>query len=65
MGKTDGTIMPGEDVIVSSDKIKIAPDDEAGMGMFFVDEASVEHPLMRRITENLPPQTPVPCLGAH
>jgi hypothetical protein len=35
-GKTDGVITVDEDIIVSGDKIKIAPEDEAGLGVFFV-----------------------------
>jgi hypothetical protein len=51
-GKTDGAITPGEDILVNGDKIKIEPEDEAGIGVFFVDESGVEHPLGRRIVEN-------------
>jgi hypothetical protein len=53
-GKTDGTITADEDVLVTGDKLKIAPDEEAGLGVFFVDESGAEHPLTHKIAENLP-----------
>ena len=53
-GKTDGTITPDEDIIVSGDKLKIQPEDEADLGVFFVDATGVETRLTRKLTENLP-----------
>ncbi|MDR2634130.1 MAG: DUF4469 domain-containing protein, partial [Treponema sp.] len=65
-GKTDGAITPDEDILVTGDKIKIAPEDESGLGVFFVDEAGTEHPLTHKITENLPKKLifRVPSLAA-
>jgi hypothetical protein len=65
-GKTDGTVTPDEDVVVTGDKIKIAPDDESGLGVFFVDAAGAEFPLTRKLTENLPKKLifRVPALAA-
>jgi hypothetical protein len=34
-GKTDGTITVGDDIIIEGEKIKIAPIDEDGLGVFF------------------------------
>ncbi|MDR0644086.1 MAG: DUF4469 domain-containing protein [Treponema sp.] len=53
-GKTDGTITPDEDVMVTGDRMKILPEDEAGLGVFFVDESGGEHPVTRKLSENTP-----------
>jgi hypothetical protein len=53
-GKTDGTVTPDEDVVVTGDKIKVAPEGESGLGVFFVDAQGTEYPVTRRLTENLP-----------
>ena len=53
-GKTDGTITPDEDIIVSGDKIKVAPEEGAGLGVFFVDAQGLETPVTRKLTENMP-----------
>jgi hypothetical protein len=51
-GKTDGSITPSEDLLVNGDKIKVEPEGEEGLGVFFVDEAGTEHPLGRRLVES-------------
>ncbi|MDR2798744.1 MAG: DUF4469 domain-containing protein [Treponema sp.] len=53
-GKTDGAITPEEDIIVTGDKIKIAPEDEPGLGVFFVDASGAETRVTRKLTENMP-----------
>jgi hypothetical protein len=53
-GKTDGTITPDEDLIVTGDKLKIAPEDDAELGVFFVDESGAETRVARKLTENNP-----------
>jgi hypothetical protein len=53
-GKTDGTISVGGDVIITGDKIKIAPAGEEGLGVFFVDAYGTEIPLDHPMTENNP-----------
>ncbi|MDR2150304.1 MAG: DUF4469 domain-containing protein [Spirochaetaceae bacterium] len=53
-GKTDGTITPDEDLVITGDKLKIIPEDEAGLGIFFVDATGVDHPVTHRLTENMP-----------
>jgi hypothetical protein len=53
-GKTDGSITPDEDLLIAGDKLKVAPDDEAGLGVFFVDAQGADHPVTHRLTENLP-----------
>jgi ABC-type uncharacterized transport system YnjBCD ATPase subunit len=65
-GKTDGTITPDGDLLVAGDKIKIAPEDESGLGVFFVDASGASHPLTRKLTENLPKKliVRVPALAA-
>ncbi|MDR1324713.1 MAG: DUF4469 domain-containing protein [Treponema sp.] len=65
-GKTDGTITPDEDILITGDKVKIAPEDESGLGIFFVDAQGTEHPVTHKITENLPKKLIVraPALAA-
>jgi hypothetical protein len=53
-GKTDGTISTGGDIFIRGEKIKIAPDNVAALGVFFVDAAGTEIPLDHPITENGP-----------
>jgi hypothetical protein len=52
--KTDGTITPNEDIIVTGDKIKVAPEEEAGLGIFFVDTNGTETAVTHKLTENTP-----------
>lgn len=65
-GKTDGTITPDEDAAVTGNKIRIAPEGEAGLGVFFVDSTGAEHPVTRRLAENQPKKLlfRVPALSA-
>jgi hypothetical protein len=44
-GKTDGTITPFSDLIITGKKIKIDPVGEEGTGLFFVDANGTETPL--------------------
>ncbi|MDR2536872.1 MAG: DUF4469 domain-containing protein [Treponema sp.] len=53
-GKTDGAITPDEDIIVIGDKLKIQPEGEADVGVFFVDANGLETRVTRKLTENLP-----------
>jgi hypothetical protein len=53
-GATDGTISAGDDIRIEGDKIKIAPDDEPGLGVFFVDDSGTATPVTRRLTDNTP-----------
>jgi hypothetical protein len=53
-GKTDGTITPDEDIIVSGDKIKILLEDDVALGVFFVDVSDAETRLTRKLAENMP-----------
>jgi hypothetical protein len=68
-GKTDGTITPDGDLIITGDKIKIAPEDEAGLGVFFTDASGIAHPVTRKLTENLPKKlvlrTPALASGSY
>jgi hypothetical protein len=58
-GKTDGTITPGDDIVIAGDKIKVAgkpqPDGslEPGIGVFFVSAQGDVEPAAR-ISENAP-----------
>jgi hypothetical protein len=53
-GKTDGVITPDEDAVISGDKIKITPEGEAGLGVFFVGVDGTTHPLTHKLAENHP-----------
>ncbi|MDR1602281.1 MAG: DUF4469 domain-containing protein [Tannerella sp.] len=53
-GKIDGTITPDDDIIVEGEKIRIAPDGEAGLGIFFISETGPETPVTHRLTQNDP-----------
>jgi hypothetical protein len=53
-GKTDGAVSVGGDVIITGDKIKIAPAGEEGLGVFFIAEDGTEIPLDHPATENNP-----------
>jgi hypothetical protein len=53
-GKTDGTISVYGNLTITGEKIKIAPADEAGLGVFFVAEDGTETPDLNRLTQNDP-----------
>ncbi|MDR1119363.1 MAG: DUF4469 domain-containing protein [Dysgonamonadaceae bacterium] len=58
-GKTDGTITPGDDIVIAGDKIKVVGlpqpngSTETGINVFFVSAAGVATPATR-ISENMP-----------
>jgi hypothetical protein len=51
-GKTDGSITVDEDILVNGNGIKVEPEEESGLGVFFVDANGVEHGLGRKLVEN-------------
>ena len=53
-GKTDGTITPYGDLIITGEKIKIEPLDEAGLGVFFVTADGVETQDVNPFVQNGP-----------
>lgn len=53
-GKTDGTVSLFGDIIITGEKIKVAPEEEAGLGVFFVDAEGITIPLDYPMTENNP-----------
>jgi hypothetical protein len=54
-GKTDGTVTPGGDLIITGEKIKLLPVDEEGLGIFFTpDDGSPDIPLDYPLAENDP-----------
>jgi hypothetical protein len=65
-GKTDGTITPNEDIIIEGNKMKVAPADETGLGVFFVAADGAETPVTHRLTVNTPKKliARVPALAA-
>jgi hypothetical protein len=53
-GKTDGAITPGEDIIVEGDRLKIAPEGEIGLGVFFVAQDGTIFPAVGPHSFNTP-----------
>lgn len=53
-GLTDGTITPGDDILAEGEKLKVAPAEEPGLGVFFIDEAGEAVAVTRRLTQNEP-----------
>lgn len=52
-GLTDGSMTPGDDILISGEKIRVAGDAE-GVGVFFIDSKGVETAVTRRLTQNDP-----------
>ena len=50
----DGTITPNDDILIEGEKIRIAPEDEAGLGIFFIDTSGTATAVTRRLTQNDP-----------
>ena len=53
-GLADGTVTAGDDIRIDGDKLKITPDDEAGLGVFFISADGDVIPVTRRLTQNDP-----------
>jgi hypothetical protein len=54
-GLADGSITPDDDIIIEGDKLKIAPEGEDGLGVFFVNVSTEEViPVTHRLTQNDP-----------
>ena len=55
-GLTDGSITPGDDILIEGTRIRIAPDDgsEPEVGVFFVSDSGTVTPVTRRLTQNDP-----------
>jgi len=53
-GTTNGTITINEDVVIEGDKIKILPDNDPELGVFFVDKDGLEFRVERRLIQNKP-----------
>jgi hypothetical protein len=53
-GLNDGTITANEDILIEGDKLRIIPEDEAGLGIFFIDSSGNAIPVTRRLTQNDP-----------
>ncbi|MDR2927072.1 MAG: DUF4469 domain-containing protein, partial [Cytophagaceae bacterium] len=50
----DGTVTVNDDIRIEGDKLKIAPDGEEGLGVFFVGDSGETIPVTRRFTQNDP-----------
>ena len=69
-GATDGIVFMNEDIIIEGDKLKIMPEDDPDLGVFFVYEDGVEFRVDRRLTQNDPKKiitrVPIPIpTGKH
>ena len=53
-GSTDGTITAGDDIRIEGDRLRIAPLDDEGLGVFFIDRDGQVFPITRRLTQNDP-----------
>jgi hypothetical protein len=53
-GATDGTITPNDDIIIEGDRLRIAPEGDTNLGVFFVNEAGESLPVTHRLTVNDP-----------
>jgi hypothetical protein len=53
-GLTDGTITANEDIMIEGDKLKIMPENDTKVGIFFIDKDGKETPVTRRLTQNDP-----------
>ena len=54
-GLTDGTMTSGDDILVEGDKLKILPEDDTALGIFFVNSTDeTVTPVTRRLTRNEP-----------
>ena len=65
-GLADGTITPNDDILIEGDKLRVVPDGEAGLGVFFVNVDGEAIPVTRRLTQNDPKKliARVPALPA-
>jgi hypothetical protein len=65
-GLSDGSITAGDDIMIEGDRLKIAPEGEEGLGVFFVNDAGEATPVTRRLTQNDPKKliARVPALPA-
>jgi len=50
----DGTITAGDDIRIDGDKLKIDPEGEEGLGVFFVNTDGEVIPVTRNLTQNDP-----------
>jgi hypothetical protein len=54
-GEADGAIVPGEDVIIEGEKIRVAPDNSESLGVFFTNtETGVATKVVKRLVKNDP-----------
>lgn len=53
-GLTDGSITASDDVLIEGNKIKIVPEGEDALGVFFVNSAGEATAVTRRLTQNEP-----------
>lgn len=54
-GKTNGVVTPLDDVIIIGDKIKVAPNDTEGIGVFLHNNANGDvYPVTHRLMQNEP-----------
>jgi hypothetical protein len=68
-GKTNGSVTPDNNIIINGTKIRIAPVNGEGLGIFFVDASGVEIPVTQPLAQNDPKKiicrTPVLAPGEY
>ena len=65
-GLADGTMTSGDDIMIEGEKLKIFPEDDSDLGIFFVNTDGDAIPVTRRLAQNNPKKllTRVPELPA-
>lgn len=53
-GATNGTITPGDDILIEGNRLKITPENEAGLGVVFTGNNGSNTFVSRRLTQNNP-----------
>jgi hypothetical protein len=53
-GLVDNVLNTGDDIIIEGDKLRIAPEDTDGLGIFFVSASGEEFHVKRRLLQNDP-----------
>jgi hypothetical protein len=53
-GNTDNIITSGDDILIEGERLRIAPLEEDGSGIFFIDREGQLFPITRRLTLNDP-----------
>ena len=53
-GLFDGTITANEDIMIEGERLRVAPENDAETGVFFIDSTGASTAVTRRLTQNDP-----------